>query len=394
MIFASATTASPAATASELLGHTVVEVTDDGSPQGGRTVALWEPALLADLIGENGAPVRRSAGAEAGAGDGGPDGRGGADVDVRPLAPRRRTHRARRTGAARGRRTGSGRPRRVLPRRLPGRGPSRPGERTGGRSVARAGHHQRPRAGRRHRGSGRRGAGRLPRHRRLVLAAGRARGPTGPERVDRHDRARRPAGHLPRQQSGRAAGQAHRTRRDRPRRIPTCSVPNCSAPQPNSLSPTPRCGCGTPRPLPTRSSTTGFCGGGPRVTSPRPASIRILRWTSAGRPAGRSRSSSPAPAECSAARARARRLSSVHAGAVYLHQGESYLVDSLDFEDGIAFVRAEDPGYTTSAREVTDIVVTGPRHAPRIRTGHDRSGAGVGVAHRGRLSCVADSTAR
>jgi DEAD/DEAH box helicase domain-containing protein len=51
---------------------------------------------------------------------------------------------------------------------------------------------------------------------------------------------------------------------------------------------------------------------------------------------------------------------SVHPGAVYLHQGESYLVDSLDFEDGIAFVRAEDPGYATSAREVTDIVVTGP----------------------------------
>jgi DEAD/DEAH box helicase domain-containing protein len=50
---------------------------------------------------------------------------------------------------------------------------------------------------------------------------------------------------------------------------------------------------------------------------------------------------------------------SVHPGAVYLHQGESYLVESLDFEDGIAFVRAEDPGYATSARELTDIVVTG-----------------------------------
>jgi DEAD/DEAH box helicase domain-containing protein len=50
---------------------------------------------------------------------------------------------------------------------------------------------------------------------------------------------------------------------------------------------------------------------------------------------------------------------SVHPGAVYLHQGESYLVDSLDFEDGVAFVRQEDPGYGTSARDVTDIVVTG-----------------------------------
>ncbi len=50
---------------------------------------------------------------------------------------------------------------------------------------------------------------------------------------------------------------------------------------------------------------------------------------------------------------------SVHPGAVYLHQGESYVVDSLDFEDGVAFVHAEDPGYTTFARELTDIAVTG-----------------------------------
>ncbi|MDT5131093.1 MAG: box helicase protein, partial [Mycobacterium sp.] len=65
VIFASATTASPGATASELIGQTVAEVTHDGSPRGARTVALWEPALRTDLLGENGAPVRRSAGAEA-----------------------------------------------------------------------------------------------------------------------------------------------------------------------------------------------------------------------------------------------------------------------------------------------------------------------------------------
>ncbi|BAX94751.1 DEAD/DEAH box helicase [Mycobacterium shigaense] len=65
VIFASATTDSPGTTASELIGLPVEEVVDDGSPQGARTVALWEPALRADLTGENGAPVRRSAGAEA-----------------------------------------------------------------------------------------------------------------------------------------------------------------------------------------------------------------------------------------------------------------------------------------------------------------------------------------
>jgi DEAD/DEAH box helicase domain-containing protein len=45
---------------------------------------------------------------------------------------------------------------------------------------------------------------------------------------------------------------------------------------------------------------------------------------------------------------------------VYLHQGETYVVDSLDFDDGVAFVHTDDPGYSTYAREVTDIAVTGP----------------------------------
>ena len=65
VIFASATTSAPGATATELIGQPVEEVTEDGSPQGARTVALWEPALRTDLTGENGAPVRRSAGSEA-----------------------------------------------------------------------------------------------------------------------------------------------------------------------------------------------------------------------------------------------------------------------------------------------------------------------------------------
>jgi DEAD/DEAH box helicase domain-containing protein len=64
-VLASATVATPAASASALLGLPVVEVTEDGSPRGARTVALWEPPLLRSLAGENGAPVRRSAGAES-----------------------------------------------------------------------------------------------------------------------------------------------------------------------------------------------------------------------------------------------------------------------------------------------------------------------------------------
>jgi DEAD/DEAH box helicase domain-containing protein len=64
-VLASATVAEPAVSASRLTGLDTVAVTEDGSPCGERTVALWEPPLLDELTGENGAPVRRSAGAEA-----------------------------------------------------------------------------------------------------------------------------------------------------------------------------------------------------------------------------------------------------------------------------------------------------------------------------------------
>jgi DEAD/DEAH box helicase domain-containing protein len=47
----------------------------------------------------------------------------------------------------------------------------------------------------------------------------------------------------------------------------------------------------------------------------------------------------------------------VHTGAVYPHQGEMYLVTRLDLESRVALVEARDPGYTTSARELTDVEV-------------------------------------
>lgn len=48
---------------------------------------------------------------------------------------------------------------------------------------------------------------------------------------------------------------------------------------------------------------------------------------------------------------------SVHTGAVYVHQGETYLVVELDLEAGVALVDAGTPDYTTFARDVTDISV-------------------------------------
>ena len=47
----------------------------------------------------------------------------------------------------------------------------------------------------------------------------------------------------------------------------------------------------------------------------------------------------------------------VHDGAVYLHQGDSYLVGRLDLDDRVALVEPGDPGYTTMARDVTEIEV-------------------------------------
>jgi DEAD/DEAH box helicase domain-containing protein len=49
--------------------------------------------------------------------------------------------------------------------------------------------------------------------------------------------------------------------------------------------------------------------------------------------------------------------SQAHVGAVYLHQGEPYLVQDLDLEDAVALLEAADPDYSTSARDVTDITI-------------------------------------
>jgi DEAD/DEAH box helicase domain-containing protein len=64
-VLASATVSDPAASAGRLTGLPVVAVTDDASPRGSIAFALWEPPLLEAYAGEHGAPVRRSATAEA-----------------------------------------------------------------------------------------------------------------------------------------------------------------------------------------------------------------------------------------------------------------------------------------------------------------------------------------
>jgi DEAD/DEAH box helicase domain-containing protein len=52
-----------------------------------------------------------------------------------------------------------------------------------------------------------------------------------------------------------------------------------------------------------------------------------------------------------------RAFGTLHPGAVYLHQGEQYLVRELDLVRGVALVEEADPDFYTQARDVTDIVI-------------------------------------
>ncbi|MCP9207069.1 DEAD/DEAH box helicase [Streptomyces cucumeris] len=63
-LLASATAADPAVAAARLTGVPVAEITEDSSPRGEVVFALWEPPLT-ELHGEQGAPVRRTATAES-----------------------------------------------------------------------------------------------------------------------------------------------------------------------------------------------------------------------------------------------------------------------------------------------------------------------------------------
>ena len=50
----------------------------------------------------------------------------------------------------------------------------------------------------------------------------------------------------------------------------------------------------------------------------------------------------------------ARADAAVHTGAVHVHQGRSFVVTSLDLQDGAAVVTAGDPGWSTQARSVSE----------------------------------------
>ena len=357
-IFASATTDSPGTTAAELIGAPVEEVVDDGSPQGARTVALWEPALRADLTGENGAPVRRSAGAEAA--------RVMADLvaeGAQTLTFVRSRRAAELTALGAQARLGD-----IAP------------ELSHTVASYRAGY--------------------LAEDRNALerdLAEGRLRGLATTNALELGvDIAGLDAVVLAGfpgtvasfwQQAGRSGRRGQGAlvvliARDDP--LDTYLVHNPAAlldkpvervvidpANPYILGPQLLCAA-TEFPLSETEVRNfnavdvveGLVDDGllrrrndkyfpvPGLEPHGAVDIRgsaggqiVIVEADTGRLLG-STGVGQAPA-------------SVHPGAVYLHQGDSYVVDSLDFEDGIAFVHAEDPGYATFAREITDIALTG-----------------------------------
>jgi DEAD/DEAH box helicase domain-containing protein len=52
-----------------------------------------------------------------------------------------------------------------------------------------------------------------------------------------------------------------------------------------------------------------------------------------------------------------RAFGTLHPGAVYLHQGDPFVVRRLDLDDRVALVEEADPDFTTQARDVTDVEI-------------------------------------
>lgn len=358
VILASATTATPSGSAAELIGQPVEEITEDGSPQGPRTVALWEPPLRTDITGENGAPVRRSAGAEAAR----------MMADLIAEGAHTLTFVRSRRGAELTALATRARLENIAP------------ELTEKVASYRAGY--------------------LPEDRSALergLADGRLRGLATTNALELGvDIAGLDAVLLAGfpgtvtsfwQQAGRSGRRGQGAlvvliARDDP--LDTYLVHHPEAlldkpiervvidpSNPYILGPQLLCAA-TELPLDDAEVRTlgaeelagtlvddgllrrrsGKYFPAPGV-DPHPAvDIRgptagqiVIVEADTGRLLGTA-GAGQAPA-------------SVHPGAVYLHQGESYVVDSLDFQEGMAFVHGEDPGYATFARELTDIAVMG-----------------------------------
>ena len=355
-VLASATVSDPATAGRRLTGLDVAAVSDDASPRGASTFALWEPPLTA-MRGEHDAPVRRAAGAEAA--------RLLADLVAQG---------ARSLAFVRSRRgaelTALGAQRHLIEAELPA-------------LAGRIGAYR---------------AGYLPEERRALenaLSSGQLLGLAATNALELGiDIAGLDAvvlagfpGTLASlwQQAGRA-GRAGASSlvvfvaRDDPLDTYLVHHPEAVFGRPveaavfdpgNPYVLAPQL-CFAAAELPIRPDEADFFGPTARDLLAELATRGVLRrrpagwfWTSRDRPQADIRGSGGAPisvvtgvdgALIGTVGAEAAH-GTVHDGAVYLHQGRSYVVDELNLDDAVAIVHPEDPDWTTSPRDVTDIAI-------------------------------------
>jgi DEAD/DEAH box helicase domain-containing protein len=58
----------------------------------------------------------------------------------------------------------------------------------------------------------------------------------------------------------------------------------------------------------------------------------------------------------------------VHTGALYVHRGETYVVDEFDVDDACAVVHPESPEWTTVARDIVDLSIVSTDRTRRLGT--------------------------
>ena len=365
-VLASATVADPAAAATRLVGAPVEAVTEDGSPRPGATFALWEPPLT-ERTGEHGAPLRRSAAADA----------AGLLADLVERGARTlafvRSRRSAESVAEQARRLLADRGRRDLVRRVDSyRGGYLPEERreleralssgdllgvattnalelgidiAGLDAVVLAGY-----------------PGTLASLWQQAGRAGRAQRESLVVFVARDDPLDHYLAHHPRAVFG------------RPIEATVTDPAN-----PYVLGPQLCCAAAE---LPLQPEDLADFGGAVAEAQLEElvASGQLRRrpagwyWAGRGRPDVDIRGSGGEPV--SIIEADTGRLlgtvdadashSTVHAGALYVHRGDTFVVDEFDVEDACAIVHAESPEWTTVARDITDLGVVSIEQTRRL----------------------------
>ncbi len=367
-VLASATVADPAAAATRLVGAPVTAVTQDGSPRPGATFALWEPPLT-EKTGEHGAPLRRSAAADA----------AGLLADLVQQGARTlafvRSRRSAESVADQARRILADRGRSDLARRVDSyRGGYLPEERreleralsagellgvattnalelgidiAGLDAVLLAGY-----------------PGTLASLWQQAGRAGRAQRESLVVFVARDDPLDHYLAHHPQAVFGRSVEAT----------VTDPTNPYVLGPQ--------LCCAAAELPL-TEDELEAF--GGPAALAALEelvATGQLRRrptgwyWAGRGRPDVDIRGSGAEPV--SIVEGSTGRLlgtvdgdaahSAVHTGALYVHRGETYVVDSLDVEDACAAVHPESPEWTTVARDVTDLAIVDIATTRRLGT--------------------------